>query len=66
MLLEKDRLIEAMGGLINELQNALGEKAFLIPSVQKAMAIIGRNALEEADNFRKDVEARELQEKKKH
>jgi hypothetical protein len=63
-----DEAIEAIGGLINELQNALGEKAFKLPAVRKAMALLGRNAWEEAEIFRKEVEARELQEDltKKH
>jgi hypothetical protein len=57
-----NEVIEAMGGLIRELRNAVGDKALKLPSVRKAMRVLGRNAWEDAQRFVREVEAREFQE----
>jgi hypothetical protein len=60
--------VEVIGSLINELKNAIGERALKLPSVRKAMELIARNAWEDSETFRKEAEAREHQEllPKKH
>lgn len=55
-------LTGVIGALIKELRDTLGEKALELPSVRKAQMVIARKAIEDVQQFGKEVEARKIQE----
>ena len=57
-----DEAIGAIADLMNELKNVLGEKAFKLPSVRKAMLVLARNGWKGAEKLRKEREARLIEE----